>query len=54
MNIISLEYVKVRITSNLEDIMLEEAPELDRNHKSQIKEMDLKDHLIRSQDFTRF
>ena len=54
MNITSLEYVKVRITGNLEDIMLEEAPEQERNLESQIKKMDLEDHLIHSQASARF
>jgi len=33
---------------------LEDAPELNRNLESQIKEMDLEDHLIRFQASTRF
>ena len=46
MNITLLERARVQITRNLQDIILEEAPELKRKLESQIKEMDLEDHLI--------
>jgi len=54
MNITLLERARVQITRILQDIILEEAHEPKRNLESQIKEMDLEDHLIRSQASATF
>jgi len=54
MKITSRRHTKVWITRDLQNILLENTPELERNLESQIKEMDLEDYPLFSQTSVRF